>query len=48
MGVEEPLMGVIRVKVCVGVTMMSTMATTPPLDRALDSTCTSNRKDVLE
>ena len=48
MGIEEPLMGVVWVKVGVGVTMVSTMATTPPLDRALHSTCTGNREDVLE
>ena len=46
--VEEPLMGVIRVKVGVGVTMVGTMATTPPLDRAFHSTCTGDSKDVLQ
>ena len=40
-GVEETLMGVVRVEVGVGVTMVCTVATRPPLDRTLDGTCSS-------
>ena len=47
MRVEEPLMGIIRIKVGVGVAMVGTMATTPPFNRTLDGACTGDCKDVL-
>jgi len=47
-GVEETLVSIVRVKVCIGVAMVSTMTTRPPLDGAFDGASTKHSKDILE
>jgi len=45
---EEPVVGTIGIEVGVSVTMMSTVAAGPPLDRTLNSTCSSESEKVFE
>lgn len=47
-GVEEALVGVVGVELGVGVTMVSSVATRPPLDGAFDSSGTRNSEEVLK
>jgi len=47
-GVEETLVSIVRVKVCISVAMVSTMSTRPPLDGAFDGASTEHSKDILE
>lgn len=47
-GPDKAVMGAIRIKVGVSVTMMSAVAARPPLDRTLNSTCASESEDVFE
>lgn len=48
MGPEETVVGAVRVEVGVGITVVRTVTTSPPLDRALDGTCTGDGEGVFE
>ena len=48
MGEPEALVGVVRVQVGVGVTVVGTVTPGPPLDRAFDSSSTGHGQSVLE
>ena len=48
MGVPETLVSVVWIQVGIGVTVVGTVTPGPPLNRALDSTCTSHSQSVLE
>jgi len=47
-GVEETLVSIVRVKVCIGVAVVSTVASRPPLDGAFDGASTEHSEDILE
>lgn len=47
MGVEEAFVGVVGIKVGVGVTVVRTMTTGPPFNGALDGASTEHGQDVL-
>ena len=47
-GVPEALVSVVWIQISVGVTVVSTVASGPPLDRTLDGTCASHSQSVLE
>jgi hypothetical protein len=48
MTVPETLVGIVRVKLGVGVPMVGTVTTTPPLDRTLDGASSEQGKEVLQ
>ncbi len=48
MRIEKATVSIVRVKVSVGVAMMGTVTTRPPLDGAFDSTSTSEGEKVLQ
>ena len=41
-------MGIVRIKISVGVPMVGAVSTRPPLDRSLHSTGTYGSKEVLQ
>lgn len=47
MSPPETVMSIIRIKVGIGVTMVSAMATGPPFDGAFNGTSTSEGEEVL-
>lgn len=47
-GPEETLVGGVRIKVGVGVAMVCTVTTRPPLDRPLDGTSTSECQSIFK
>ena len=48
MGPEKAAVCIVRVQVGIGVTVVRTMATRPPLDGTLNCACACHRKEVLE
>ena len=47
-GVEETLVGIVRIQFGIGIPVVSTMATRPPLDGTFYGTGTQQSKDILE
>jgi len=47
-GEEETLVSIVGVKVCVGIAVVSTMTTRPPLDGTFNGASTEHSKDILE
>ena len=47
-GPKQTMVGTIRIELSIGVPMMGTMTTGPPLDRPLNGACTCDSEDVLQ
>jgi hypothetical protein len=45
---QEAFVGIVRIEIGVGVAMVSTVSTRPPLDRPFDGTCTCDSEKILE